>query len=533
MTKQKAPKENKFFAFLKKHKVALLLSLAILIQSAIYIAVGTEKQYFHMDEAYSFGLSNYDKVEIGDNEDFYNTWHDGSYYADYLEVDEDERFNFVPVYENQKNDVHPPLYYFFLRLFMEFTPGKITKWGGIVLNIIIYGFITFFTFLIAKRLWQGKPHGELIAIAVAFVSSITLASLTSVVYIRMYALSTLNIAIITYLHLKLIEEYDRKNLILISISALVGSLTHYFFLFYLAVLFVMTLIRLIRQKEKFVGYLVAIAVAAAFSLLIFPYSISHILFSNRGTGAMGGIFSTESFSQISEFLSLIQVYAFNYMLLPLLIIIVQFFIFFTKNLSVFKLGRPFWYVFCPTAFYFLLTAIASPYIELRYVMPICGLFFVLVIYLLSHALEIAMPAKIANIFVLLALVVTIIIPFITKTEPKQILYRENKDIVSRIETDLNLPTIYWFNSDENRFLDDILLFTKLDHSYVAKDSELTKENLRAIYKGQDLSNGLLVFINANQNNDEILSMFKRATHFGNVAHVHHLNACDIYLVKSE
>ena len=116
MTKQKAPKENKFFAFLKKHKVALLLSLAILIQSAIYIAIGTEKQYFHMDEAYSFGLSNYDKVEIGDNEDFYNTWHDGSYYADYLEVDEDERFNFVPVYENQKNDVHPPLYYFFLRL---------------------------------------------------------------------------------------------------------------------------------------------------------------------------------------------------------------------------------------------------------------------------------------------------------------------------------------------------------------------------------------------------------------------------------
>ena len=33
-----------------------------------------------MDEAYSLGLASYDKVEIQDNENFYNIWHDGKYY---------------------------------------------------------------------------------------------------------------------------------------------------------------------------------------------------------------------------------------------------------------------------------------------------------------------------------------------------------------------------------------------------------------------------------------------------------------------
>ena len=39
-----------------------------------------------MDEAYSLGLASYDKIEIQDNADFYDTWHDNSYYEDYLAV---------------------------------------------------------------------------------------------------------------------------------------------------------------------------------------------------------------------------------------------------------------------------------------------------------------------------------------------------------------------------------------------------------------------------------------------------------------
>ena len=61
----------------------------------------------------------------------------------------------------------------------------------------------------------------------------------------MYALSTLNVLITTYLHLMLLEkkEIDYKLLIFIGISALAGSLTHYYYLFYLAMMFIMFAIK--------------------------------------------------------------------------------------------------------------------------------------------------------------------------------------------------------------------------------------------------------------------------------------------------
>lgn len=55
-----------------------------------------------MDEMYSYGLMNYNKLNITDNEDFQNVWHNKEYYLDYLTVNQNEKWNLKPVYENQK-----------------------------------------------------------------------------------------------------------------------------------------------------------------------------------------------------------------------------------------------------------------------------------------------------------------------------------------------------------------------------------------------------------------------------------------------
>lgn len=55
-----------------------------------------------MDEMYSYGLMNYNKLNIADNEDFQNVWHNKEYYLDYLTVNQNEKWNLKPVYENQK-----------------------------------------------------------------------------------------------------------------------------------------------------------------------------------------------------------------------------------------------------------------------------------------------------------------------------------------------------------------------------------------------------------------------------------------------
>ena len=99
-----------------------------------------------MDEAYSYGLMNYNKLSIVDNEDFLNKWHTKEYYLDYLEINKNEIFNLKPIWENQKNDVHPPLYYLLLRFCMRFTNGHVSVWPGIILNIIIL-IISFIMFM--------------------------------------------------------------------------------------------------------------------------------------------------------------------------------------------------------------------------------------------------------------------------------------------------------------------------------------------------------------------------------------------------
>lgn len=45
------------------------------------------------------------------------------------------------------------------------------------------------------------------------------------------------------------------------------------------------------------------------------------------------------------------------------------------------------YIAIPTAFYTLLVSLSAPWIELRYIMPVCGLVFILIIYLLENVLE--------------------------------------------------------------------------------------------------------------------------------------------------
>ena len=237
-------------------KEILIIGIILIIQTIVFVVAGIKKSYIHMDEAYSLGLASYNKTDIQANEDFYNTWHNKEYYEDYLKVNENEKNNFLPVYENQKNDVHPPLYYLLLRIAMGFHIDTYSKWSGIILNVIIYAFITIFMYLIIKKiLKEDKNHLEKSAI-LALVSSLTLASINNVIYIRMYALATLNIVATTYFHLKLLDknEIDYKLLFAIGISALLGSLTHYYYLFYLIPLVIMFSIRYIKKKHLYYLY---------------------------------------------------------------------------------------------------------------------------------------------------------------------------------------------------------------------------------------------------------------------------------------
>lgn len=521
---------------MKNKKIEILvIAVALILQTVIFVIVGMNKSYIHMDEAYSLGLASYDKVEIQDNEDFYNTWHSKEYYEDYLAVNENEIGDYAQVYENQKNDVHPPFYYLLLRFAMRFSIDHFSVWPGIILNIVIYAFITIFMYLIMQKLICGKPRAKEKAIILAFTSSVIMSSLNNVIYIRMYALSTLNILITTFLHMKLLdkEKASIKLLLAIGVSALIGSLTHYYYLFYLVMLAIMFVIKYIRKKEykNLIFYVVTVLLAGGASLAIFPYSIQHMFFGYRGQGFISKLLDIQEFlKNIGSYILKIQLFTFNNLLIVILFVIAILFIFKLVKKKKIEKNKYLPYIFLPILFYFILVSIASPWVELRYIMPICSLVFILIIYVLYELLNIAFDEKKSSILIGITLCLILIASFIFKIEP-EVLYSDKKEIVQKLENELNVPTIFMFESNHNRFLDDILLFAKINESYIAKNFNGNEENIKEILQGKDISNGIVLFINEGQDNDKLIEIVKNATNLTNYTYEKRLNACDVYYIN--
>ena len=184
----------------------------------------------------------------------------------------------------------------------------------------------------------------------------------------------------------------------------------------------------------------------------------------------------------------------------------------------------------PTIIFFIIATIASPWKVLRYIVPICGLAFILVIYYLYKLLQSISNEKISNILIGILLCITIISPIILKMEP-ELLYTDKKEIVQKLEGEYNLPTIYLFNSKNGGFLDDILLFSKIDESYIAKDINYSKEEIEKILEGKDISKGIIIFINERENNEKIINNVKEYLNLKNAEKLKQLNGCDIYFLN--
>lgn len=511
------------------------------------------KAYLHMDEAYSFGLSQYDKIEIMLNDDFYDHWHDKDYYQDYLAVQEDEKWDLAPVYENQKNDVHPPLFYLLLRLMMETGNGEFSKWPGIILNIIIAAFNTIVFYAVVRKLLEGKQKSEQKSLILTALAGLTVAAVSTVVYIRMYMLLTLFVTLTVWLHLKLYEtkKPNWKLLTAIGAVALAGVLTQYYYIFFLAPLWVVMAVKYAKEKNwKTLGlYTGTLLSAGVLSLIIWPWSIQHMFFGYRGQGVMDNL--TNLGAIILGILGHIRVLdcdVFHHTLALWALCIIIFAVVYhqkRKNKTratkksqpslVSKTSSGTWHVvFWPTLVYFLIVGAVSPYIELRYIMPITGLATVLVIAGTYEIVGKVWSEKKQDLMVGgLLLVMFLAAPIqiglgVMRVGP---LYRERANFMSEMENHADTPALYFIASENNRFLDNILPFATLSESYLSLDADPTTESVKEILAGKDLSNGLYLFIAESMDLDKTLETVKTATGFTNAQYVDWISTCGVYYLS--
>ncbi len=506
---------------LSKKTIIISLAIIIIIQILARIYVGYKKEYFHIDEAYSYSLMNYDKIQITENDDFYDTWHTKDYYIDYLSVNSDEVWNLKPVYENQKNDVHPPLYYLLLRIVASFTIDGFTKWTGIILNIIIYVFSSIFIYLISKRVFKDEKK----ALFTCLISGLCLGALDTTAYIRMYELVNLFILILTYIHMKLYDkkELEIKDVVTVGIVALLSSLTHYYTLIYMAVLFIIFVVKYIKAKEykNLIKYISCFVVAAIVSLIIFPYSFKHMFMGYRGEGAMNSLFNSDTlYTDLAVYLYVLSKGLVGYTFVALIILFIV--------LDVRKKGKivdndETKLLIIPTAIYFVLVAKMSPYKELRYIMPIISVSMIYLIYVFSRLFELNFKQKTAQIATVALFTIITISPLFTGAH-LDFTYTKMNHLAEKIEEKADVPALYVFNENKIRFLDDIYIFTELDNSYIMKYSNASEENIKNVLRQKDTSKGIFFIYNEDVKYEDIVKQIKEIYNYKTEERVQDLNA---------
>lgn len=512
----------------------LLLVAVLLLQILLRVDVANEKAYLHIDEGYSYGLMNYSKVDIIANDGIYERWHDSAYYQDYLSISSEEAFNLKPVYENQKNDVHPPFYYLLLRIASSFTLDIFSKWTGIILNIIIFVLSSIMIYFISNKLFKNKLY----AIFIVLVNGFTLASIETTIFIRMYALNTLNLLIITYLHMK---NYHREilgiqELVLMSICIIIGSLTHYYYLVFFFILFMIYIIKFIKIKniKNLIRYIGMMIVSAAISLAIFPYSFVHIFMGYRGTQAISDLEKVEQiWNSLGRYLAILNNNVFNGILIFLLILgfgIVIYKIMRNKKITIKFQNKEQWIMLLPTIFYFLIVAVVSPYQEIRYIMPICPFIVIGIFYLLKILLEKVISTNKTFVVLNMIFIIMLFFPRIMGLKVRYV-YKDYQHVINEIETNHDIPVLYIININHNRIMDDIYLFSKIDHSYIIDAKHFNKEKIKEILENIDLSKGIFIMINERLENDPYLEMLKQELSYSELKYMQKLNETNIYRLE--
>ena len=534
-----------------KKLIALALILLIVMQCAVYAIAGYSKQYLHPDETLSLGLSQYHSADIQKNHDFFGSWHDGSYYKDYLIVNQDEVNYTQSVHDNQVKNGNAPLYYFFLRFYMEFSVGSFSMMTSIVLNVMLYTLITLMMFFIVNALFEGKENKWWLSLGVTAASTLILSTLSAVIDIGVYSMLTTFILLIILIHV-VQNRLGKPNFWtgIASVAAVfLGMLTHYSFLIVLIALYILFLVRYIIDKsiKKIIGYTLPLLVGYGLSVYVYPESLEHLKYITKASEMGPALYNVKgALTHAKQYLSEINKYTFHGLLYVILgVILVCVGIIIAKSIIAKKNGEKkerekgaykklisgIVTILVPTLAYFIVYSFTSLKIELKYIYPICALIFVLIAALFVRV-AIKAAGKIgATAIIALTVVAMIILPFAMDIEPKT-MYSNREHTVNYIEANKDLPTVYIYTTKTDSIMDDLYLLTRLENTYITRDWEINSENMTNVFCTRDTSRGVLVIMNDGQEEDaaSILTTIMQTLELSEIHAVARLDKANIYYI---
>lgn len=411
---------------IRQNKIQLLVLLLVTVVHCVFISA---KEGYHMDELLSFELSNAEynpwivptqpqgrlakfmQEEI-DGETFSETvgnfvdvvkdvlvnrgssklltykadvyeepvWISRENFRAYETTGQRDRFNFLSVYFNVKDDNHPPVHFMLLHLVSSFFPGKVSVWMGCLINVATLLGICICMMkggsLLDEEGVTTKGMGKTWGICAALLYGLSAGAIATTLLIRMYGLMTFLCVLTFYIHVKkwLKGEFAQKNKGLIAVTVL-GFLTQYFFLFYCMVLAAVTFVLLLvyrRKKEAWI-YVRSMIISAVIGVGLFPFAISDVFSSERGVEALqnlqGGLANYAE--RLKVYGSMILSRGFSYTWLGVLLlaagIVYLIYLLWKKQISQkWLLGM---LVLPPIGYYLLASKMSPMYVD-RYVMAV-------------------------------------------------------------------------------------------------------------------------------------------------------------------
>lgn len=200
--------------FVRKNINILSVILLILI-SIVYM-----KLWFSVDENFSLNLVNY---------------------------------NFRDLLYWDSIDVHPPLYYIILKLFLSPFHGDfiqkmiLSRIFSLITSLIAFVYIKKIINYFEIRIKWG--YSLVLFLIIPNVIGIDNMNLSTLMNIRMYSMASMFVAMTLYYLLKFKNYTKISNLILVCISSICAAYTHYYAAFMVGVLMISYLIVFFKNKE--------------------------------------------------------------------------------------------------------------------------------------------------------------------------------------------------------------------------------------------------------------------------------------------
>lgn len=351
----------------------------ILLSTILILLISTKKINYNIDELLSYSLSNssarYISFTSGEKYESFAKLQES-----YLTPNDETKFNYQNVWEQQAKDVHPPFYYAIIHTISSLMPGVISKYIGISVNIFFNALIILLLYKFSLLLTEHKK----IAYITSLFWAVNPGILSDMMFIRMYVMTMFFCLFISFVHIKYSNKdktLNYKFYLSLFLVSLAGALTHYYFIvfnFFISALFVLLLLCWKKVKELLL-YICTYILTFSSVLVIFPSIYGHILGDgDRGEESRSNFLNMDGYLQfVRYFWGVISNNIFGgYLLLFIVLITIALIVsmFRKKQVSSGELENhstlKYVYLLAASTLYFLLISKIAVYATERYLQPI-------------------------------------------------------------------------------------------------------------------------------------------------------------------